>query len=101
MKFLPCAKLAVPELGWQAVDTLVQFLGGRGYIETNEASQMLRDIRILRVFEGPTEAPQDVFRVTSVEPPTSSFAICKSCSWVSLQLPIRSSKPLQTFVSES
>ena len=48
-------KISGPELGWQAVDTLVQFLGGRGYIETNQASQMLRDIRILRVFEGPTE----------------------------------------------
>ncbi|MFZ4826290.1 MAG: AMP-binding protein [Phototrophicaceae bacterium] len=48
-------KISGPELGWQAVDTLVQFLGGRGYIETNQAPQMLRDIRILRVFEGPTE----------------------------------------------
>ena len=48
-------KISGPELGWQAVDTLVQFLGGRGYIETNQAPQMLRDIRILRIFEGPTE----------------------------------------------
>lgn len=48
-------KVSGPEFGWQAVDGLVQFLGGRGYIEPNQAPQMLRDIRILRVFEGPTE----------------------------------------------
>ena len=30
-------------------------LGGRGYIENNIAPQLLRDARILRIFEGPTE----------------------------------------------
>jgi Acyl-CoA dehydrogenase, C-terminal domain len=30
-------------------------LGGRGYIETNIAPQILRDSRILRIYEGPTE----------------------------------------------
>ncbi len=40
---------------WQAADNLIQLLGGRGYIETNIAPQILRDARIFRVFEGPTE----------------------------------------------
>lgn len=48
-------KMAAPEFYWQAADNLVQFLGGRGYIETNIAPQILRDARILRIFEGPTE----------------------------------------------
>ncbi|NEQ95842.1 MAG: AMP-binding protein [Cyanothece sp. SIO2G6] len=48
-------KIAAPELFWQAADTLVQTLGGRGYIETNIAPQILRDARVLRIFEGPTE----------------------------------------------
>ncbi len=48
-------KTAAPEFYWQAADGLVQTLGGRGYIETNLAPQILRDARVLRVFEGPTE----------------------------------------------
>ncbi|MCP4381724.1 MAG: AMP-binding protein, partial [Hyphomicrobiales bacterium] len=49
-------KVLGPELAWRAADDLVQMLGGRGYIESNGAAQLLRDARILRVFEGPTEA---------------------------------------------
>ena len=49
------AKIAGPEFLWQAADHLVQLLGGRGYIEPNLAPQILRDTRILRIFEGPTE----------------------------------------------
>ncbi|NEQ82091.1 MAG: AMP-dependent synthetase, partial [Moorea sp. SIO2I5] len=48
-------KTSGPELLWQAADNLVQLLGGRGYIETNIAPQILRDARVLRIFEGPTE----------------------------------------------
>ncbi|MEM9508975.1 MAG: acyl-CoA dehydrogenase family protein, partial [Cyanobacteria bacterium P01_E01_bin.35] len=48
-------KTSAPEFYWQAADSLVQFLGGRGYIETNIAPQILRDARVLRIFEGPTE----------------------------------------------
>ncbi len=43
------------ELLWEASDKLVQLLGGRGYIETNIAPQILRDARVFRIFEGPTE----------------------------------------------
>ncbi|MEM7061639.1 MAG: AMP-binding protein [Cyanobacteria bacterium P01_B01_bin.77] len=49
-------KILGPELYWQAADNLVQCLGGRGYIETNIAPQILRDARVLRIFEGPTES---------------------------------------------
>lgn len=52
--FTAC-KIAAPEFFWKAADTLVQMLGGRGYIETNIAPQILRDARVLRIFEGPTE----------------------------------------------
>lgn len=48
-------KTGGPELLWQAADNLVQLLGGRGYTETNIASQILRDARVFRIFEGPTE----------------------------------------------
>jgi acyl-CoA synthetase (AMP-forming)/AMP-acid ligase II/alkylation response protein AidB-like acyl-CoA dehydrogenase/acyl carrier protein len=49
-------KIIGPEFYWQATDHLIQCLGGRGYIETNLAPQMMRDARVLRIFEGPTEA---------------------------------------------
>jgi len=52
--YLAC-KTAATELFGQAADDLVQMLGGRGYIETNAAPQILRDARVLRILEGPTE----------------------------------------------
>jgi alkylation response protein AidB-like acyl-CoA dehydrogenase len=52
--YIAC-KAAGPELLWKSADGLVQLLGGRGYIETNIAPQLLRDARVFRIFEGPTE----------------------------------------------
>ncbi|MES2179197.1 MAG: aminotransferase class I/II-fold pyridoxal phosphate-dependent enzyme [Gemmatimonadota bacterium] len=52
--FVIC-KTAAPELLWDAVDSAMQLLGGRGYVETNPLAPMLRDARLLRIFEGPTE----------------------------------------------
>lgn len=52
--YLAC-KTGATELFGQAADDLVQMLGGRGYIETNAAPQILRDARVLRILEGPTE----------------------------------------------
>ncbi|MBA3500351.1 MAG: acyl-CoA dehydrogenase, partial [Deltaproteobacteria bacterium] len=48
-------KAVVPELLWQAADRTTQLLGGRGYIESNGLPQLVRDARLLRIFEGPTE----------------------------------------------
>ncbi|TNF22211.1 MAG: hypothetical protein EP318_04530 [Rhodobacteraceae bacterium] len=53
---LYCAcKTSGPEYAWRAADGLIQQLAGRGYVETNIAPQILRDARVLRIFEGPTE----------------------------------------------
>ncbi|WP_083100498.1 AMP-binding protein [Pseudophaeobacter leonis] len=52
--YCACKSLA-PEYAWYAADGLIQQMAGRGYIETNIAPQILRDARVLRIFEGPTE----------------------------------------------
>jgi acyl-CoA synthetase (AMP-forming)/AMP-acid ligase II/alkylation response protein AidB-like acyl-CoA dehydrogenase/acyl carrier protein len=52
--YVACKAAATEALG-DAADLLVQMLGGRGYIEANGAPQILRDARVLRILEGPTE----------------------------------------------
>jgi acyl carrier protein len=52
--YVACKAAATEALG-HAADLLVQMLGGRGYIESNGAPQILRDARVLRILEGPTE----------------------------------------------
>lgn len=49
-------KCVASELLWEASDRLMQLLGGRGYLEPNLAPQLLRDARVMRILEGPTEA---------------------------------------------
>lgn len=49
-------KTSAPEFLWTGVDQLMQMLGGRGYTENNTVAQMMRDLRLFRIFEGPTEA---------------------------------------------
>jgi hypothetical protein len=49
------SKIVGPEIAFAAADTSLQLMGGRGYIETNVVARVLRDLRVLRIFEGPTE----------------------------------------------
>ncbi|MEH2324910.1 MAG: acyl-CoA dehydrogenase family protein [Nostoc sp.] len=75
---------------WQAADNLIQLLGGRGYIETNIAPQILRDARIFRIFEGPTET-LNMFLGSSLFQPREELQIffCNSLNapavWESLK----------------
>ncbi|MFA5951029.1 MAG: acyl-CoA dehydrogenase family protein [Hyphomicrobium sp.] len=49
------AKVCGSEFLWQTVDRSIQMLGGRGYLESNIICQIMRDARVGRIFEGPTE----------------------------------------------
>ncbi|MER5392237.1 acyl-CoA dehydrogenase family protein [Saccharopolyspora sp. NPDC002686] len=50
------AKISGCELMWKVIDRSVQMLGARGYVDTNVLGQFFRDYRLLRIFEGSTEA---------------------------------------------
>ncbi|MEU8234519.1 acyl-CoA dehydrogenase family protein [Actinoplanes sp. NPDC048967] len=51
-----CAKILGCELGWGAIDTALQVLAARGFLDTNTVGQHFRDYRLFRIFEGSTEA---------------------------------------------
>ncbi|MER7010843.1 acyl-CoA dehydrogenase family protein [Saccharopolyspora sp. NPDC000359] len=49
-------KIMASEEMFTVVDRAVQMLGGRGFLETNIVGQFYRDYRLMRIFEGATEA---------------------------------------------
>jgi alkylation response protein AidB-like acyl-CoA dehydrogenase/acyl carrier protein len=52
---LAACKVAAPEFLGMATDDLMQLVGGRGYMEDTPIPQLVRDARVLRIFERPTE----------------------------------------------
>ena len=49
------AKLFVSEAAWRCADRCVQAFGGRGYMRSNVAERLLREIRVDRIWEGTSE----------------------------------------------
>jgi alkylation response protein AidB-like acyl-CoA dehydrogenase/acyl carrier protein len=52
---LAACKVAGPELLWSATDDVMQLVGGRAYMESTPIPQLMRDARIFRIFDSPTE----------------------------------------------
>ena len=46
------AKLFVSEGAWRCADRCVQAFGGRGYMRSNVAERMLRELRVDRIWRG-------------------------------------------------
>ena len=68
-------KCVLSELLWEAADGLMQMLGGRGYLENNVAPRLLRDARVLRILEGPSETLYTHLGAL-VRTPGNAFARC-------------------------
>ncbi len=49
------AKLFVSEAAWRCADRCVQVFGGRGYMRSNIAERLLREVRVDRIWEGTSE----------------------------------------------
>ncbi len=49
------AKLFMSEAAWRCADRCVQAFGGRGYMRTNVAERLLRELRVDRIWEGTSE----------------------------------------------
>ncbi|MEU4623558.1 acyl-CoA dehydrogenase family protein [Actinoplanes sp. NPDC023801] len=64
-----CAKILGCELGWKAIDTALQVLAARGFLDTNAVGQHFRDYRLFRIFEGSTEAISVYLGTTLVRNP--------------------------------
>lgn len=78
IEFYAACKMSGPEYFGEAADQLVQLLGGRGYIENNIAPQLMRDARILRIFEGPTETLSMYFGARVNKSPEDYFSFLSS-----------------------
>ncbi|NUP46576.1 MAG: acyl-CoA/acyl-ACP dehydrogenase [Catenulispora sp.] len=55
-EFFFACKIIGCELAGEVVDRCVQLLGARGFVDTDVVGKYFRDFRVLRIFEGATEA---------------------------------------------
>lgn len=59
-------KIVAAERLWMVVDGVMQLLGARGYAENSGLPQLLRDGRLFRIFEGPTEVLEGYLGTRSI-----------------------------------
>lgn len=53
-------KLYASEMAYQVADRAVQIFGGRGYMRENVAERFLRELRVDRIWEGPSEVQRSI-----------------------------------------
>ncbi|MEY9889828.1 alkylation response protein AidB-like acyl-CoA dehydrogenase [Catenulispora sp. MAP12-49] len=71
-EFFFACKIIGCELAGQVVDQCVQLMGARGFVDTDIVGKYFRDFRVLRIFEGATEA-MSVFIGTRILRDLDSF----------------------------
>ncbi len=79
------AKILSTEWLWSSVDKAMQILGGRGYIETNVLPQIMRDARVMRIFEGTSEVLNDYI---------GTLALSNNQNLIAFLSEINNSKPI-------
>lgn len=55
-EILALCKVIGGDEAFRSADLAMQILGGRGYLESEQVARTFRDVRVLRIFEGPSEA---------------------------------------------
>ena len=57
-KISACAKLFASDVAMRATTEAVQVLGGNGYLREFPAERMMRDAKVLQIYEGANEIQQ-------------------------------------------
>lgn len=82
------AKIVGPEEAWKTVDRCLQLMGGRGYVEPNGLARVFRDCRVIRIFEGPTEALTSYLGGLVGTKPEALWELLRSLNAADLQDPL-------------
>lgn len=80
-------KIVAGEWASSIVDKCLQFSGGRGYTETFGVGRIWRDIRVLRIFEGPTETVAAFLGHLIIRRPDT---LKELCDWLEIDAGINS-----------
>ena len=85
------AKMYNSEVGWIIVDDALQIFGGNGYIRDYEIERILRDFRVLRIYEGTSEIHEILInrtkKIATISDPSKLISVAMSSGSVKAAMP--------------